>query len=168
MSVSPAVRHAWGANARVNDVLLAHLTPEMLGAQTPGGGYTVARHLAHILNTVQYWGSLRDKRFGELPSPVREYDEATGRVEVETDLSRLLDIKRQTETTALAVAEAEPDGAALPPGDPESPHATPDAYLIHMMVHDAHHRGQVLLALKTNGHGLPDEQSVWGPWKDEA
>lgn len=167
MSVSPSVREAWGANARVNEVLLTHLTPEMLAAGTPGGGYTVARHVAHILNTVQYWGSLRDKRLEALPSPVLEYDEATGRVEVETDLSRLLDIKRQTETTALEVAEAEPDGAQLPPGEWESPHATPDAYLIHMMVHDAHHRGQILLALKTSGFALPDEDAVWGPWRGE-
>lgn len=167
MSVSPSVREAWRANARVNDVLLTHLTPEMLAAGTPGGGYTVARHVAHILNTVQYWGSLRDERLGALPSPIREYDEATGRVEVEMDLARLLDIKRQTETTALAAAEAEPDGAALPPGEWESPHATPDAYLIHMMVHDAHHRGQILLALKTSGFRLPDEDAVWGPWRGE-
>lgn len=167
MSVSPSVREAWGANARVNNVILAHLAPEMLDAQTPGGGYTVARHVAHIINTVQYWGSLRDKRLGALQSPVLEYDESTGKVTVETDLTRLADIKRQTETTALDVAETESDGAALPPGEWESPHATPDAYLIHMMVHDAHHRGQILLALKTNGFPLPDEDAVWGPWRGE-
>ena len=85
MSVSSSVREAWEANTRVNGVLLAHLTPEMLEAQTPGGGYTVARHLAHIINTVQYWGSLRDKaRFEALPSAIREYDEATGHVEIPT------------------------------------------------------------------------------------
>lgn len=168
MSVSPSVRDAWRANIRVNEVLLSHLTPEMLEAQTPGGGYTVARHVAHILNSVQYWGSLRDKaRFEALPSAIVEYDEATGRVVLETDLARLADIKRQTETTALEVAAAEPAGAALPPGEWESPHATPDAYLIHMMVHDAHHRGQVLLALKTGGFPLPDEDAVWGPWRGE-
>ncbi|MEM6431914.1 MAG: DinB family protein [Deinococcota bacterium] len=36
---------------------------------------------------------------------------------------------------------------------------------MHMMVHDAHHRGQILLALKTSGHTLPDEGSFWMPWK---
>lgn len=168
MSVSPSVRDAWAANTRANAVLLSHLTPEMLGAQTPGGGYTVARQLAHIINTHQYWGSLRDKaRLEALPSPIREYDEATGHVEVETDLARLRDIQAQTEETALNVAAAEPEGARLPPGEWESPHATADAYLIHMMVHDAHHRGQILLALKTAGHPLPDEDAMWGPWRGE-
>jgi uncharacterized damage-inducible protein DinB len=168
MSVSPTVRDAWEANARVNGVLLEHLTPEMLEAQTPGGGDTVAQHLAHILNTVQYWGSLRDEpRFKALPNPIRAYDEATETITPETDLERLADIKRQTEETALNVAELEPDDAALPPGEWESPHATSDSYLIHMMVHDAHHRGQMLLALKTAGHPLPDEDAMWGPWRGE-
>lgn len=162
MSVSPSVRHAWAANGRVNGALLAHLTPEMLGAQTPGGGYTVAQHLAEILGTPQFWGARFDKdRMAGLPDPVLEYDPDTGVFTAETDLSRLADIKRQTEAAALGAAEAAANMAG-------SPHATPDAYLIHMMVHDAHHRGQVMLALKTNGHPLPDETKMWGPWKDEA
>ena len=168
MSVSPSVRDAWEANARVNRVLLTHLTPEMLGAQTPGGGYTVARHLAHIINTVQYWGSLRDKdRFEALPSAVISYDEATGNVEVEKDLGRIGAVQQETAATALDAATTEPEGVSLPPGEWESPHATPDSYLIHMMVHDAHHRGQILLALKTNGYPLPDEDAMWGPWRGE-
>lgn len=167
MSVSPTVREAWQANIRVNQVLLDHLTPKMMDAQTPGGGYTVAQHLAHFIGTTKYWGSLRDKaRFGALPDPFLEYGE-NGNFVPETDLARLGDIKRQTETTALDVAEAEADETELPPGKWESPHATPDAYLIHMMVHDAHHRGQILLALKTGGHALPDEDAMWGPWRGE-
>lgn len=168
MSVSPAVRAAWEANTRVNGVLLAHLTPEMLEAQTPGGGYTVARHLAHVINTVQYWGSLRDKaRFEALPSAILARNEATGDVSVEHDLARIAEVWRETGATALDAAASEPEGTTLPPGEWESPHATPDAFLIHMMVHDAHHRGQMLLALKTNGHSLPDEDAVWGPWRGE-
>jgi uncharacterized damage-inducible protein DinB len=162
MSVSPSVRHAWAANGRVNGALLEHLTPEMLAAQTPGGGYTVAQHLAEFISTTQYWGARFDEaRLGGLPDPVLEYDGENGVFVPETDLSRLADIKRQTETVALEAADAAADMGS-------SPHASPDAYLIHMMVHDAHHRGQVLLALKTNGHPLPDETKMWGPWKDEA
>lgn len=167
MSVSATVREAWRANARVNRVLLSHLAPEMMAARTPGGGYTVAEHLAHMIACTQYWGSLRDReRFEALPDPALERRE-DGSVVPETDLARLGEIWRQTEATALEVSEAEPEGAELPPGRWESPHTTPDAYLIHMMVHDAHHRGQVLLALKAAGFALPDEDLVWGPWRGE-
>ena len=162
MSTSPSVRKAWAANGRVNGALLAHLTPAMMAAQTPGGGYTVAQHLAEFIGTTQYWGARFDKaRFEALPDPVLEYHPDTGVFVPETDLARLADTKRQTETAALEAAEAATDMGA-------SPHSSPDAYLIHMMVHDAHHRGQVLLALKTNGYPLPDEHLMWGPWKDEA
>lgn len=163
-----AVQTAWQANLRVNEVLLGHLTPEMLDARTPGGGYSVAQHLAHLVGTTQYWGWLRDKaRFEALPDPVLEHDEAKGVFVVETDLAKLTDSYRQTQAAALDVAEAEAEGTALPPGKWESPHATPDAFLIHMMVHDAHHRGQILLALKTSGYPLPDEDAMWGPWRGE-
>ena len=38
MSLSPSVKEAWQANTRINRTLLMHLTPEMVTAQTPGGG----------------------------------------------------------------------------------------------------------------------------------
>ena len=41
--VSESVKKAWQANGKVNAVLLEHLTPEMLSARMPGGGYTLER-----------------------------------------------------------------------------------------------------------------------------
>lgn len=161
MSVSASVKEAWRANGRVNRALLEHLTPEMLEAQTPGGGYTVAQHLAENVDTIYSWGCRFDKaRFGSLPDLVLEYDEETGVFKAETDLNRISDARQRTETAALEAAEAATDMK-------DSPHTSPDAYLLHMMVHDAHHRGQILLALKTSGHPLPDEDLMWGPWRGE-
>lgn len=167
MSVSATVREAWRANTHVNRALLSQLGPEMMAARTPGGGYTVAEHLAHMIASIQYWGGLRDReRFGVLSDPALERREDGGFVP-ETDLVRLGDIGHQTEAATLEVSEAESEGAELPPGRWESPHATPDAYLIHRMIHDAHHRGQVLLALKGAGFALPDGDVVWGSWRGE-
>ncbi len=155
MAVSASVKEAWEVNSRVNGVLLEHLTPEMLNAQTPGGGYTVAQGLAHIFGTVQYWTHQFDEaRVAALP----DLDDLIEEENAVFDLERITNVKEKTEAAALEAAEAAK-------GEGELPHSSLDAYLVHMMVHDAHHRGQILLALKTAGHPLPDENLMWGPWR---
>ena len=155
--VSDSVKEAWQANGRVNNVLLEHLTSDMVAAQTPGGGWSVAQHIAEIVATPKHFGIRFDKA-GLEPLPDLYDPEAEGFV-AETDLGRIRKVARQTADAVLEAAEtAENKG--------ELPHSSLDAYLIHMMVHDAHHRGQILLALKTNGYDLPDENSMWLPWKD--
>jgi uncharacterized damage-inducible protein DinB len=159
MSAGETLRIAWQANDEVNGALIEHLEPEMLQARTPGGGMTVAEHLAHMTGTVKYWGmKLAQERLGALP----DLEEKVGEEWVpESDLQRILDVKRRTGQVAFAEAAAAPAGERG-----QLPHASPELYLIHMMVHDAHHRGQILLALKCAGHALPDEGSMWQPWKN--
>lgn len=146
--------------------LLEHLTPEMLDARTPGGGYSVARHLAHIVSSTKYWGSRLDKNLGGLPNlfTVREdLDEDDPQAYIsETDLARIREVLLETAAAAQEAAANAPEGFTG-----ELPHSSPDTFLIHMMVHDAHHRGQILLALKTSGYPLPDEDLIWGPWKEK-
>jgi uncharacterized damage-inducible protein DinB len=145
-------------------VLLEHLGPDMLDAQTPGGGYTVAQHLAHMTQVIKYWGSLRDAGFADLPDLYFDYNPETQDFKAETDLGKVQAAMTQTWAQALEAPDvAEPSGESVEP-----PHPTTDAYLLHMMVHDAHHRGQILLALKTAGHPLPDEDLMWGPWRGEG
>lgn len=148
---------AWRTNGEVNDLLLAHLTPEMLPAVTPGGGFSVAQHLAHMAEVTKYWTSLLD------PDAVREVPdlyEAQGEEFVaETDLSRIREVLGRTrDATWQALQEA--------PGVGKLPHVTTAQFLTHLLVHDAHHRGQILLALKVSGHALPDDDELWAPWRD--
>lgn len=156
MSLSSSVKEAWQVNGRVNGALLEHLTPDMVHAQTPGGGWSVAQHIAEIVSTPKHFGVEFDEaRLGPLPNL---YDEEAEGFVAETDLTRIREVAEQTAATVLEAAEAAESKGELP-------HSSLDAYLIHMMVHDAHHRGQILLALKTAGHPLPDEGLMWGPWK---
>lgn len=153
MAINASVQTAWDRNLEVNRALIHHLTAEMLAAQTPGGGYSVAQHLSHIVGVVKFWGTLLDPaRLSALP----DLPSAEG---PETDPTHILEVLEATAEAALAAAEARPQGSD------ELPHADADAYLIHMIAHDAHHRGQVLLALKTSGHPLPDEEGLWSPWR---
>lgn len=158
MSYSISLQRAWSRNLAVNRALIEHLTPAMLSATSPGGGFTVAEHLAHITGVVKHWGMRIDpERLTPVPDLAEEHDD--GEWTAETDLDRILDVHTRTAAAAAATAAAYPDGSAA------SPHVDADAYLIHMLVHDAHHRGQILLALKTAGHRLPDEDVLWAPWR---
>ena len=164
MNVESAAQTAWQANLKVNQILLEHLTPEMLQARTPGGGFSVAQDLAHMVGVTKYRGIQLDERLKTLPDlfTVREdLDEDDPQAFIpETDLARIKDVLAQTATAVQKAANGTPHGEAG-----NSPYASADAYLIHMMVHDAHHRGQTLLALKTSGYPLPDEDAMWQPWK---
>lgn len=157
MPVTDAVRRAWQENVRVNRVLTDHLTPAMLDARTPGGSFTVAQQLAHMTGVTRFWGTLFDEAFHELPYLG---DPDDGPDAVEADLARIREAVEATQAAALRHAEAA-DGVG------RLSHPDLDAYLVHMTVHDAHHRGQILLALKEAGHALPDEDAMWGPWRGE-
>ncbi|UCH24923.1 MAG: DinB family protein [Trueperaceae bacterium] len=158
MSNDEAVRKAWQTNLDVNLELVRHLTPEMLSAQTPGGGFSVAQHLAHIVASVKYWGMALEK--GAFAGLADLYDPDAEEFVAENDREKIETVLKETYECARAAAERHPRGSA------ELPHADASAFLLHMMVHDAHHRGQVLLALKVSGHPLPAEQALWAPWRE--
>jgi uncharacterized damage-inducible protein DinB len=159
MAAGETLKRAWQANREVNLVLIEHLGPAMLKSITPGGGMSVAEHLAHICGTVKHWGMrLDEEKLERLPDLAEKIEEAWV---CETDLTRIAEVSSQTlETAWLAASEASPGERG------QLPHASAEMYLVHMMVHDAHHRGQILLALKTAGHPLPSEEAMWQPWRN--
>jgi uncharacterized damage-inducible protein DinB len=156
MPITQTVKEAWEANDKVNKVLLEHLTPDMLQAQTPGGGYTVARHIAHMTKTKVYFGSKLNESLRQLPSLYNNEKELTP----ETNLAQIKDVMRQTSQKILEASE-NTDGKG------DLPQTSTEGFLIHMMIHDGHHRGQILLALKTAGHPLPNEDLFWQPLNNE-
>ncbi len=159
MSIHKTIKEAWQANDQVNEVLLEHLTPEMLEAKTPGGGYSVAQQLAHMTGTKKFWGiRLDEKQLSPLPNLFDDKKEKE--FVAETNLARIKEIMKQTSNRLLETADSAKDKGKLT-------HTSITAFLIHMMLHDAHHRGQILLALKTAGHPLPNEDAMWNPLNKE-
>jgi uncharacterized damage-inducible protein DinB len=156
MLVTQNVREAWQANEKVNKLLLEHLTHDMLNAQTPGSGYSVARHIAHMTKTKVYFGIRLDETLQQLPSLFTNEKEFIP----ETNLAQIKDVMRQTSQKILETAENADNKGDLP-------QTSVEGYLIHMMIHDGHHRGQILLALKTAGHSLPNEDLFWQPLNNE-
>jgi uncharacterized damage-inducible protein DinB len=158
MAVSQLVQEVWHINDGMNKVLLEHLTPEMLTVQTPDKNWTVAGYLAHIAGSKKWWGThLNNEEVSRLPNL---YSESGEKFIVEKDLEKIKDVFEQTSKMLLETAERATNKGTLP-------YASIDLYLIHMITHDAHHRGQIFLALRTAGHTLPDEDTFWGDWWPE-
>lgn len=158
--ITNSVKEASLANQRVNLVLLEHLTKDMLECETPAGGYTVAQHLAHMVEVTKFWGSRVDSSLEALADLYYDFNDVTFDFKAELDLKKIKAVMLETLERSLKAAEEVSSMAA-------SPHPTADAFLIHMLVHDAHHRGQILLALKANAKTLPNEDALWGPWRGE-
>ncbi len=161
MSVSPLVQDAWAVNDGMNRVLLDYLTPEMLMLQTPDGSWSVAGYLAHLAGSKKWWGTqLEEPHKTEVAQLPDLYREADGNFIVERDRETIKAIFDATSRTLLETAERAESKGALP-------YASLDLYLLHMIVHDAHHRGQILLVLRTAGYAPPDEDTFWGGWWPE-
>ncbi len=158
MVISECVKEAWQINEGMNKVLLEYLTPEMLTVRTPSEGWSVAGYLAHLAASKKWWGThLDEEQVGRLPDL---YDETTGKIISETNLALIKDVFEQTSRTILETVERADTKGKLP-------YSSVDVYLIHQTVHDAHHRGQILLALRTAGYTPPDDDDFWGGWWTE-
>ncbi len=155
MSINSMVREAWLANNKVNKVFLEHLTPEMLSIQTPAGGYTIAQHLADMSNAAKYWLSKLEN--ANINAIGNLYDENAEEFIAEMNLERIRQVFQ--ETTDVILKELDNADAS------QLVHKSIESYMIHMLVHDAHHRGQILVTLKVAGHNIPEEDAVWMPWK---
>lgn len=160
MAISKSVSDLWHANDQVNHNLLQHLRQDMMSAQTPGGGMTVAEHLAELAGTTEFWVSrLAGEHLRDTP---RLYDVVNDEIIAYTDLELFRERLPISREAVFEAADAVPEGQTG-----EVPHLSADAVLQHMIVHDSHHRGQLLLALKTNGYPLPSEEAMWLPWRNE-
>jgi uncharacterized damage-inducible protein DinB len=153
------ISKAWAANNAVNHELLAHLSASRLEVVTPGGGYSVAQHLAHMTECIKSWGmELEASGLKDLPDLYSNYDPSTGMFDAETNLERIKSVMAQTRDATLETVQRATSTGKLP-------HESVAGFLLHMLVHEAHHRGQILIALKTAGHKLPDEEAMWLPWR---
>lgn len=158
MNINPLVREAWRLNDGMNRVLLGYLTPDMLRVQTPDKNWSVAGYLAHLAGSKKWWGTHVDKEEVELLPDL--YRETEGTFTTEKDIETIKAVFEQTSRTLLETAERAETKGALP-------YASIDLYLTHIIIHDAHHRGQIFLALRTAGYAPPDEDTFWGGWWPE-
>jgi uncharacterized damage-inducible protein DinB len=155
MGISESVKESWHINEGMNKILLEYLTPEMLEVLTPSKDWSIAGYLAHLAAGKKWWAShLAESQAEGLPNL---YQETAEKIVAEKNLERIKDVFEQTSNTILEIAQNASDKGKLP-------YPSIDVYLIQQMIHDGHHRGQILMLLRNAGFTPPNDDDFWGGW----
>ena len=154
--LAPQVLETW---RRANDILLALLAgvPEDGFGALPTGsrGRTVALQFAHLDRVRREWLEYHltgkqarlpraDKTRPPTPAELKQALRESGK-DVADYLARAL---RGEEKTRMFGGQ-------------------PVRWMAYLIAHEAHHRGQILLALKQSGHRMSDKvalEGMWGSW----
>jgi len=165
MQLPPIVLEFFHRNGLVNAALLEHLTPDDLMLSDGQGGLSIGQHLEHLFGVRRYWvgkvapTSAERIEHSTLEGNNRHWD-------VTLDLQSL---KAAFEEGDLAALEAVQDAYRENRKFAGVYESDPSHLLFHAVVHDAHHRGQVMTLLRQ--HGRPLEQmdeidgATWPIWK---
>jgi len=151
LTAGDALLTAYSASARVNQYLVERLHPVVWRAPSPlPKGRTVAALVAHMHNCAL--------RYLERTAPGVPVPAELDRHRVtQKQAVRALAAKRKA-VLAIVGAALEDNGKIV-----GSPHRAVE-FLAYYMVHDAHHRGQIVLQARLLGHPI-SEQTMIGMWQ---
>lgn len=141
----------WRINNRINLYLLEAIPPEHLGDKMTSKGRPAGEQIAHLHNV----------RMGWLKVSMPEALEGLEKVEKEQAGDKAL-LAASLTASAEAIEKLLERSAETGKVKYFKPHIT--AFLGYMTAHDAHHRSQVIIALKQNGHHL-DKKILYGIWE---
>ena len=151
---------AFERNAEVNAALLQALTDADLHVPDGRGGWSVGKHLGHLAEFRSGWlGYIAPAHAEGIPSVIEV-------VLTATTVGELVEAFRAGDAAALAaVREQLAAGRSF-----ERVYAShPTAFLLHTVVHDAHHRGQVLASLRAAGRSRAWLDAIydatWSVWR---
>lgn len=141
----------WSINNRLNQYLLKSIDEEHLIDIAASKGRNVAQQFAHIHNVRLMW--LKEA----MPELLK------GLLKFENDMP----IKKNTllkELDKSGIAINKLLETAIDEGKIKGFKSHPIAFLGYLIAHESHHRGQIMLTLKQNGHPV-DKKIQFGLWE---
>src|ERR1051326_3299782 len=142
MSIEKDLIETWHINNRINLYLLDAIDEKHLADLPSGGkGRDVGKQFAHLHNVRLMWLKVAAPKLHDKQKKI--------------DTEKKITKKQLTESlkkSADAIAELLENGIKEGKIKGFKPH--PAAFLGYLLAHEAHHRGQIMLALKQSGHAL--------------
>ena len=146
---------AWSTNNRINLFLIEHISDEgMRSTLSRHGGRNVAGQFAHIHNN-RVWQL--EKRAKDLSDGLAVFE-----TKVSPSREELVDALTASGDAVAAFLEAVLAGESGRRGFKKGIFTT----LSYFVAHESHHRGNILLTLKTSGHKL-DQATSYAIWNWE-
>ncbi|MCD0176592.1 damage-inducible protein DinB [Deinococcus sp. 14RED07] len=164
---------AFRRNARVNDALIAALTPGEFALSDGHGGWTVERHLRHMatFRVGWLWNMSRDHAMPLLNPEELDADGDPQWRWANAPATALPEALAAGDAAAVRAVEAH-RASGEPFADPWNEgtyQSDPAHFLMHTTVHDSHHRGQILSLLRQGGR-TPEQMDAldahWAIWRE--
>lgn len=155
---------AFDRNSRVNRATLSTMTMEDLTFSDGSGGFNIGQHLADLVNFRPSWLSRVSPEHAKLVTDV------TGDTPTWLTVSSIEELQRAFDEADAAVKEAVisavNEGRKFEGAYPSHP----AHFLQHTIVHDSHHRGQILALLRQAGRPADVreelEDASWAIWRE--
>lgn len=156
---------AFERNGRVNRMTLDTMSMEDLNHDDGKGGFSVGQHLADIVDFRPGWLSRVSPRHAESIPNVIDDKSPTW-----LGVSSIDELKRAFEAGDAAVKAAVIDAVNEDRSFEAAYGSHPANFLVHTIVHDAHHRGQILALLRQAGRPAEVreelEDASWAVWRE--
>jgi uncharacterized damage-inducible protein DinB len=141
----------WEISHRMNEYLLTGIKEENFKDTAASKGRNVGEQFAHINNVRLMW--VKEAAPDLLSGLIK--------VEKENPITKKLLLDAFLKSTD-AISEILKRGFETGRVKGFKPH--PEAYVGYLIAHESHHRGQIIIALKENGH-MPDKKILYGLWE---